>query len=601
MRQVFSCRRGVRLATLALLVGVSSGAAACRVNNDDLKRWEITEHGPEKLAAVLTHDKYDKDLRVEAAWSLVEMKKRGGQYVGVDILLKSLIAMPAKDRSEIISGLWKKLQPKVAQGLQQVQDGKWADPSVVWKDATFSLYSSSKDDRPGAQKLDLDPKVSEEMTAALTDWAAGKEGEDVNTRLQTFETRLDNSAQQYGIEQILRAVGIPGTKRLPSLLTAKNAIKSQRLDTVARVVTDVKPRAGNAGETADYEKARDELATNFAKLLLDTVAGAYVEAVRAETDDALSKAPAGKDIVAQKNNPEKDPAKNQYIAYFIKVRDERLQYLFSIAKQVGRKPVVDALFALAGNAEATKENRAFALAALEGNFATTDDSAMKSFIAIAKSTAPDEVKHVALVRLGAYPPEQAVQAYYQLFGESNWKVRYDAAMQVLGIMQKLGDKSKTSTKEFLQKLPDKPDQKMGLGEPSDYAKALSAMPKELNTKPLVLAGLNSKSLGEKLVALGWYLSVGTKEDLPTLEKFADDKDKVPQCKEEDDCKWDQGCPVPKSGGAAGEVDWKKIETIGDYVTYCVKVQIDQRAKAPPPKTDDKKDDDGKDDKKDDKK
>ena len=594
MRQVFSCRRGVRLATLALLAFVSSGAVACRVNNDDLKRWEITEHGPDKLQAVLTHDKYDKDLRIEAAWSLVEMKKRGGQYVGVDILLKSLIAMPSKDRNEIIAGLWKKLQPKVAQGLQTVADGKIADPSVVWKDATFSLYAASRDDRPGAQKLDIDPKVSDEMTAALTDWAAGREGDDVNARLQTFETRLDNSAQQYGIEQILRAVGIPGTKRLPSLLTAKNAIKSQRIDTVARVVTDVKPRAGNAAESADYEKARDELATNFAKLLLDTVAGGYADAVRAETDDALSKNPEGKGILAEKNGPEKDPTKNRYLAYFVKVRDERLQYLFSIAKQVGRKPVVDALFALAGNGDATKENRAFALAALEGNFDTGNDAAMKSFIAIAKSNAPDEVKHVALVRMGAYAPEQAVQAYYQLFGESNWKVRYDAAMQILGIMQKLGDKSKTTVKEFLGKLPTKAEQKMGLGEPSDYAKALSATPKEMNAKAIVTGDLNSKSLGEELVALGWYLSVGTKEDLPTVEKFADDKDKVPQCKDDDDCKWDQGCPVPKAGGAAGEIDWKKIETIGDYVTYCVKVQIAERAKAPaaPAPTDKKDDKDG---------
>ncbi|MEO7097362.1 MAG: hypothetical protein ABI175_29140, partial [Polyangiales bacterium] len=498
-------------------------------------------------------------------------------------------------------GLWKKLQPKVSQGLQQVQEGKWSDPSVVWKDATFSLYSSSRDDRPGAQKLDIDPKIAEEMTATLTDWAAGKEGDDVNTRLQQFETRLDNSAQQYGIEQILRAVGVPGTKRLPALLTAKNAVKSQRIDTVARVVTDVKPRGANAGETADYEKARDELATNFAKLLLDTVAGGYVEAVRAETDDALSKSPAGKPLFDQKNSPEKDPTKNLYLGYFLKVRDERLQYLFSIAKQVGRTPVVDALFALAGNAEASKENRAFALAALEGNFATTDDSAMKSFIAIAKSNAPDEVKHVSLVRLGAYPPEQAVQAYYQLFGEGNWKVRYDAAMQVLGIMQKLGDKSKTSAKEFLSKLPTKSEQRMGLGEPSDYAKTLSMMPKEMNTKPIVLAGLTSKSLGEELVALGWFLAVGTPEDLPAVAKFADDKDKVPQCKEEDDCKWDQGCPVPKAGGAATDVEWKKIETIGDYVTHCVKVQIEQRAKAPPPKDGEKKDDEKKEEKKDEKK
>ena len=39
-------------------------------------------------------------------------------------------------------------------------------------------------------------------------------------------------------------------------------------------------------------------------------------------------------------------------------------------------------------------------------------------------------------------------------------------------------------------------------------------------------------------------------------------------------------PVPKAGGKPDEVDYKPINTVGDYVQFCVKVQIEQRAKAP---------------------
>ncbi len=582
MRQVFGERKGSRLATLALMAGLTLGAIGCRVNVDDLKRWQTTENGPTKLVAVLAHDKYDKELRVEAAWSLVEMKKRGGQYAGLKLLIDQLPNLAAKDRRDVMEGLWKKLRPKVEAGLSSV-DGKFADPTVVYKDATFALFSAAREDRPGQQKLDVDAKILDEMAAALTDWAAGKEGDDVNVRLQQLETRLDNTAQQYGVEQILRSVGVIGTKRIPALLTAKLAIKSVRLDVIVRVVTEVKG--------AGSDEARAELSNNFAKLLSDTINGAYADSVRAETDEALAKNPDGKKIVAEKNNPEKDPLKNPYVAYFLKVRDERLQQLFTLAKQVGGKGVATTLMGLAMNAELNKENRAFALAALEGNFDTKTDEAMKSFLALAKSNAPDEVKHVALVRLAAYPPEQAVQGYYTLFGEQNWKIRYDAGMQILGVMQKIGDKSKTNVKEFIGKLPDKPEEKMGLGEGSDYARAMSALPKEMNAKQIVLSGLESKSMGAQLVALGWYLGLGTKEDLPAVEKYAASKDPLPKCKDVDDCKWDVGCPVPKKDKPE-EFETKPLSTVGDYVNYCVKVQIEMRAKAPKP--DDKKDDDKKD-------
>jgi hypothetical protein len=212
---------------------------------------------------------------------------------------------------------------------------------------------------------------------------------------------------------------------------------------------------------------------------------------------------------------------------------------------------------------------------------------LKAFLAIARSsTAPDEVKHGALQRITSYPPERTVKAFYELFESPNWKVRYDGAMSILTIMQKVGTRSGTTPKEFLGKLPQKPDdgtgtggQKFGLGEPSAYGLTLSQLPKELNARDAIMDALNSKSMGAQLTALGWFLSVGTKNDLRMLAKWETDKAPVPKCKEEDECGWDRpGCPVPKPGGKPDEGEWKSVTTVGEYVRYCVKPQIELRAK-----------------------
>jgi hypothetical protein len=574
-----------RVGALLLILGVA-GAAGCRVSSEDLKRWEATDHGPDKLVAVLTHDKYEKDLRVEAGWSLIVMKKRGGQAIGLARLIEELQGLPSRERREIIDGLWKKLSPKVQQSIQPAGDGKYTDASIVYKDATFSFYTEDK--------LDLENKVRDDMTKALTEWAIGREGDSADKRLAGFEARMENSAQQYGVEQVLRKLGLPAATKLPALLAAKASIKSQRLDAIARVVIDVKPQSDDKKGTESYDKAREELSVNFAKLLDGTVSGEYVKSVEEETVDALKKSPAGQTVLGNAEARQK---------YFDKVRDDRLNYLFPILKQVGRKAVVSSLMKLALDSATQKEHRALALAALEGNVDTSSDDALSQFLVIAKAhscpdkpkpgdvCAPDEVKHGALLRITAYPPERAVKAFYSLFDNPNWKVRYDGAMSILAIMAKVGDKSKTTVKEFLDKLPvrgskDSPapplpgELKMGLGEPSAYGAAMSQLPKEFNAKTTIMEALASRSMGAQMTALGWFLSVGTKEDLPMLAKYEVEKVPVPKCKDDDDCGWEKGCPIPKAG-KPDEVEFKTVATIGDYVQYCVKVQIEARAKAPP--------------------
>ncbi len=552
-----------RVTMAAILTFSALASAGCRVNKDDLKRWEKTVNGPDKLVAVLTHDKYERDLRVEAAWSLLEMKKRGGQNIGLSRLIEELLKLPVAERREILAGVWKRLQPLVIQPIQPAGEGKFSDPSVLYKDATFALYTD--------EKLDLDPKVRDEMTAALSEWAVGKTGEPPEKRLASFETRMDNSAQAYGVEQVLRKLGLAAAVRLPSLMTAQSALKSQRLDSIARIVVDVKPSAGDKAGSAAYDKARDELSSNYAAILKGTLGDAYVSAVKPEIDDALKKAPNGKQVLDSPEN---------YKKYMSDVRNERLGGQFAIAKQVGRKAVVDVLIATALDPKADAKHRALSLAALDGNVDTSSDAHMKSFLVIAKSDAPDEVKLGSLNRINAYPPDVATKAYYELFDATNWKVRYGGALRVLDLLAKVGEKTKTSPKDFLARLPKDDKTKMAIGEPSAYAEGLFALPKELNAKAAIDDALKGDRLGAQLTALGWFLGHGTKDDLGTVAKMEADRAPVAKCKDDEECGWEKpGCPVPKAGGKPDELEYKPIATIGDYAQHCVKVQIDLRAKA----------------------
>src|SRR5688572_21727694 len=98
MKRLDRPRRGARFATvLALCVATAAaglGSSGCRVNEDDVHRWENTLHGPDKLRAVLLHDKYDNALRVEAAMSLIRMKPRSGRRVGITLMADTLAAVP---------------------------------------------------------------------------------------------------------------------------------------------------------------------------------------------------------------------------------------------------------------------------------------------------------------------------------------------------------------------------------------------------------------------------------------------------------------------------------------------------------------------------
>ncbi|MEI7894829.1 MAG: hypothetical protein WCI05_17160, partial [Myxococcales bacterium] len=225
-----SFSRGPRTWVLALLVATAPFVEGCAVSDADIHRWEITEHGPDKLFAVLTHGKYEWPLRFEAAFSLVRMKPRAGQRLGLETLVRALESLALDDRKRVVDALAPKLIEKMVEtaAASRVADaGPGADPTFPFKDAAFGIVSH---DPPFAED-----QTRTDLLAALTRWVQ-----------VDFEQRIDNASQQYGVEQIIRflrqqelAQG-PETpslavKSLPTLIREE----SPKIDRVCAIVADL--------------------------------------------------------------------------------------------------------------------------------------------------------------------------------------------------------------------------------------------------------------------------------------------------------------------------------------------------------------------------
>src|SRR3954453_14512571 len=100
--------RIVAAITVAAVLTLTQG---CRTSEDDVHRWANTAQGPRKLIAVLTHDKYPMDRRIDAAETLVSMKPRGGRRIGIqgtdeqEGLVDALAQMPPAPPTALISRL----------------------------------------------------------------------------------------------------------------------------------------------------------------------------------------------------------------------------------------------------------------------------------------------------------------------------------------------------------------------------------------------------------------------------------------------------------------------------------------------------------------
>jgi hypothetical protein len=512
---------------------IATGATGCAVSDSDVHRWETTENGPEKLYAIVTHDKYAWPLREEAALSLIRMRPRNGKRVGLEELIVgfdtptgrvqgALGVVPEDARRRIVGDL----APKLIEAMRQPPPPKPAenqavppDPSVPYKDAAFALLSHEP-------PLATDEKVKADLTGALTQW------------VQTdFEDRIDNSSQQFGVEQVMRFIGAPSVKNLPSTITES----STKIDRACALLADI-------GDEETKRRASEAL---------------VAMAKRIDSPQWLDKQ---KPLVVEANKKQKiDATPKQVADQLAQYQEGELEKVFTDMKRVGGRPAVDFCLGYAHDKEKSERMRTDALAALENRIDKNFPSDVNViFDIIRDDTNPDKVRAVALARLGELPKEMFVPKLYTLF-DKKWQVRLDAARLILKTI------TPKDLPDFLHRLPANDKTKMALSEPITYGTLIMGMDPGAGPKPrdVLNSFLQSPDLGAKLTAAGSYYA-GRKAEAGPVLGLGEDKALVPKCDATDQCGWQ--CDVPKAPNSQ-ERETKTVATVGDFVRWCIEPSL----------------------------
>ncbi len=535
MRQrlgAWGCAGARRVAAATALAACGAVGTACAVSDSDVHRWETTENGPEKLYAIVGHDKYAWPLRDEAALSLIRMRPRNGTRVGLEYLMVgydtpqgrvpgALSVLTESARQHIVDDI----APKLIEAMQTPAPPKGADgtltpdPGIPYKDAAFGILSHEP-------PLASDEKTKADLMAALTQW--------VQTN---FEAQIDNSTQQFGVEQIMRFIGTPSVKLLPSSVTES----STKVDRACALVADI-------GDDETKKRAGEAL---------------VALGKRIDAPDWLDKQKA---LVVEANQKAKLSVTPAQVSDQLKqYQEQELERVFTNMKRVGGRPAVEFCLTYAHDKSKSEKMRADALAALENRVDKNVASDVNIIFDIVRDDSnPDRVRGVAMARLGELPKEMIIPKLYTLF-DRKWQVRLDAARMILKAI------TTKDVPEFMRRLPETDKSKMGLSEPITYGSLIMAMDPQGGPKPreVLNSFLQSNEFGAKITAAGSFYTA-KKADAAVLAGLVDDRTPVSKCEAADQCGWQ--CDVPKAPGSQ-EKDTKTVATVGDFVRWCIEPSL----------------------------
>ena len=517
-------RAGIAVFALAL----AFGADACRTNADNIQHWATTVQGPKKLIAVLTHDKYPIDLRVEAALALIRMKPRNGRRIGIDGsddqpgLIASLTQMAPATRTQIVSRLVPALEAEILKPPPVAQAGQAtpSDPSVPYKDAAFALLTTD-----GGRLLN-DPALRQRVRAAISRWIS-----------QGFAQRFDDSSQTYAVKQMVGELKSDAVKALPGLIQPD----APKIDALSDLIADY-------GDPTTKQAASERLVT----VASDVDSPAWIN----------RKSPG---VEAANKASKLAPTPDQFKAQMAQYQQEELLRVFASMKRVGGAPTVSWLLKIAEDKTQDPKNRAGALAALQGNLDPKSASQADAVLAVAGAPdTPDEVRDVALQRAGEFPRAAVIERLYGLFASPSWKVRWVAAELVL----KMSDTSQLP--EFMERIGKA--EGMAITEPMRYGSLIAQMKGSAPPVKVIEPYLGtSHPVPARLTALGYYYEKGTKSDIGKLSHLEGDREKTPTCaKDADGCEWK--CEVESEG----KRETKDIATVGEFFTYCIKPAMEKR-------------------------
>lgn len=513
---------GVFLLCLATL-GVGLTTSACRVNEDDIHRWESTEHGPDKLKAVLLHEKYDNALRVEAATSLIRMKPRQGRRVGIGIMVETLASISPEARQAIVAELVPaiiaelKKPPPVAQAGQPTPP----DGSFPYKDAAYAMLTSDR------TVIIADETLKGSLKAALIEWG-----------MADFEHRLEDRTQSYSMEQLLRSIGPAAVVGLPKLMTRD----AKRLDQMASQVAEI-------GDPPTKEAASASL----------------VAIVRFVTSDEWVKLKKP-ELQAGNAASKLVPTETQFKAQLAQYQEEELFRVFGSMKKLGGRPSVDFLLAFAADKQQPEKRRQAALAALEGRLDRNNPKDIQRILEIATADAPDAVLDQAFRRVSEMPRELVAAKLYELFKVDKWKIRRAAATTILKMS------TVAHVDEFMSKLPDA--RGFAMPEALTYGALLGDL-KEGSPAEALKKHFSAGPAPVRASAIAYYFTFGTAADLGAVKPLESDSTRVPVCDADPDCKW--ACEVQKEGSPDREL--KDVKTVGEFVQYCVEPAMREKKTA----------------------
>lgn len=518
-----------RAGAAALLLGFALGAEACRTNDDNIRHWATTVQGPKKLIAVLTHDKYPIELRVDAALALIRMKPRNGRRIGIDGsddqpgLIAALTQLPPATRTAIISRLVPALEAEISKPPPVAQAGQAtpADPSVPYKDAAFALLTTD-----GGRLLG-DPALRQSLRTALSGWIA-----------TAFAQRFDDSSQTYAVKQMVGELRAEAVKPLPNLIQPGAA----KIDALAELIADY-------GDPQTKAQASERIVA----VARDVDSDAWIK----------QKSPG---VEAANKASKLAPTPEQFKAQMEQYQQEELLRVFASMKRIGGAPVVEFLLRVAQDKNHDPKIRAGALAALQSNMDRTNTAQADAVLAVAAAPdTPDQVRDVALQRAGEFPRNMVVEKLYQLFSSPSWKVRWVAAELVL----KMSDTSQLP--EFMDRIGKA--EGMAITEPLRYGSLIAEMKGSAPPAKVIEPYLGSSHpVPARLTALGYYYEKGTKNDLGKLSHLEEgDHTKTPTCaKDAEGCEWK--CEV----AGEGKRETKDIATVGEFFSYCIKPAMEKR-------------------------
>jgi hypothetical protein len=518
---------GRALATVTVLAALALGA--CRTSTEDVNRWAATSQGPKKLVAVLTHEKYPLELRVEAALALIRMKPRSGRRVGIQGsdeqigLIAALAQLPPATRNALVAELVPRLEAEMKKPRPKPTPGQEApiDTAVPYKDAAFALLTHN------GGSLVTDPALREPLRTAIAHFTT-----------TNFAERLDDSTQLYGVEQVMRELKADGVRPLPAMMT----IGAAKVDRMAELVADF-------GD----ERTRFLASERLVAIAQETASDAWLKQ-KAPLVEAANK--------ASKLNPPPDQFKKQLAQY----QEEELLRVMSSMKRLGGKPVVEFLLRFAEDASKKEKLRSAALVALQGKLDRTSAAHADAVLTIAGAAeTPDSVRDAALQRVAEFPRQMVLDKLYGMFDHENWKVRWVAA----GLILRMSDTADLEV--FFNRLGKV--RGMSISEPLRYGGLLASM--KGPPSPAEVSEKYSRApypAPVRTSALGYYYAVGTRADLPKVEAYERDRTHAPTCKKDSkECEWK--CEVT----GAGSRETKEIVTLGDFVTYCIKPAMEARS------------------------